>query len=107
MKSWLLTHHVIQALNCMLALHHVAAKGPGRPPAPAAVPWPATAPAAAPPCLPKLVDVEQRLQQAVHVASGALVLEPNIASLLARVIQQVLRRPHLNNHLHSQAQQQQ
>jgi len=63
---------------------------------------PATFPHAPPPaaaCLAELVDVEERLQQAVHVARGALVLQPHITGLLARVIAEVLGHTHLDRHL--------
>lgn len=49
--------------------------------------------------LAKLVDVVQRLEQGVHITGGALVLEPDIPRLLARVVGKVLGHAHLHLHL--------
>lgn len=52
--------------------------------------------------LSKVVDVVQCLQQRVHVASGSLVLEANIARGLFAVVMQVFWTVNLDHYTHLQ-----
>ena len=52
--------------------------------------------------LSKVVDVVQCLQQRVHVASGPLVLEANIARGLFAVVMQVFWTVNLDHNTHLQ-----